>query len=1020
LPGVFFFWEARKQSQEEIRRHFQADAALSLALVQHNIKMHLVDIAGLSRFLAGVEDLSRQKFNAYIGPLVAERTGVQAYVWIRVVPEAEREEFLRRAKQEWGDEYFLKRLDANHVMVPAERHDVYYPVLYLEPNAKSNKAVGFDLGSDSVRLHALEKARDTGLSVVTEKVALARDASKQNGILIISPVYVSGMPLDTVEARRKAIRGFGMGAFRFDDMLRHTVEALHSRHMSLQLWDLSTSKGDELLYSDGDATEGDSAALSWEQSFDLSDSTWRAKVSAMPRYYEKFQTWSHWIILPLGVLISFYISQLFFSTTKVKDYAVRLMLVHTQALREREAYLRSLLDNFPFLVWLKDREGRYLAANALFAQASGRSGESEVVGQLDADIWPTELAKEFREGDERVLATGEKQQQESLLAHQGKKVWLEIFRAPIRDENGELIGSAGYARDVSDRRRVAAEIAQRTQELETLLNGLPGYAFLKDAHARFVTANEALCRVINISRADIAGKTDFDLLPVKEANKYAQDDLRVLSGELPVFNTEDVIVDAGQERIIATRRLGLKGSSGAIVGLIGLGFDITEQKAKDAELKTAYAEMERRVAERTQELYLSNDLLHREILERQQANSDLNVLLSAVSAILIGVDVEGRVHRWNREAARVFNLPVEEAVGQFFSSLELEWDWAQILEGIDRCQDKHAPVKINNLKFKRPDGRDGFLLATISPLATADEEPAGVLILGEEITELKFLEAQLSQAQKLESIGQLAAGVAHEINTPTQYVGDSVVFLKDAYNDLARVLNECESMAQGQDVPPACAKTFSDLLTEIDYEFLKEEIPKSFARVQEGIERVSTIVQAMKRFSHPGGGAKKAVDINQALENALVVTRNEWKYVADVETRFDPELPQVVCLPGDLNQVLLNILINAAHAIGDVVRNTQDKGLITVSTRQDGELVEIAVKDSGTGIPPQARDKIFTPFFTTKEVGKGTGQGLAISYDIVVNKHRGAISFETEEGKGTTFFIRLPIMADPSEGDVET
>jgi signal transduction histidine kinase len=179
--------------------------------------------------------------------------------------------------------------------------------------------------------------------------------------------------------------------------------------------------------------------------------------------------------------------------------------------------------------------------------------------------------------------------------------------------------------------------------------------------------------------------------------------------------------------------------------------------------------------------------------------------------------------------------------------------------------------------------------------------------------------------------------------------------------------------------------------------------------VEEGVDRVAKIVRAMKDFSHPGTGEKTAVNINLAIENTIMVARNEWKYVAEMVTGQDPNLPLVSCLPDEFNQVLLNLIINAAHAIGEVVGSGSNKGAITISTRQDGDWAEIRVQDTGTGIPEKIRPKIFDPFFTTKQVGKGTGQGLAIAHSVIVDKHGGTIACETEVGQGTTFVIRLPL-----------
>lgn len=271
----------------------------------------------------------------------------------------------------------------------------------------------------------------------------------------------------------------------------------------------------------------------------------------------------------------------------------------------------------------------------------------------------------------------------------------------------------------------------------------------------------------------------------------------------------------------------------------------------------------------------------------------------------------------------------------------------------------------------------------------------------------------------MESIGQLAAGIAHEINTPAQYVGDNTRFLRDSFASIDALFGDLDKLleaAKRGEITEALIAEVNASVRGADVEYLKAEVPKAIQQSLEGIERVANIVRAMKEFSHPGNGHKQLVDLNRAIESTLTVSRNEWKYVADLVTDFDPHLPQVSCLPGDFNQVVLNIVVNAAQAIANVVENgSQARGTITVRTRHEGDWVEIRVEDTGTGIPASIRHKVFDHFFTTKGVGKGTGQGLAIAHAIVVHKHAGTIRFESEEGKGTTFIIRLPI-ADRAEG----
>jgi signal transduction histidine kinase len=293
---------------------------------------------------------------------------------------------------------------------------------------------------------------------------------------------------------------------------------------------------------------------------------------------------------------------------------------------------------------------------------------------------------------------------------------------------------------------------------------------------------------------------------------------------------------------------------------------------------------------------------------------------------------------------------------------------------------------------------------------------SGVLVrfegMCEDITERNQLRQQLLAAQKLESVGQLASGIAHEINTPTQYIGDNVRFLKDAFADLRGILSNYERLLLAARNNDLSAETIQEVAAAVEHSdsgYLLEEIPKAIEQTLEGVTRVSTLVSAMKEFSHPGTKEKILLDLNHAIDCTITVARNEWKYVADLETEFDSSLPLIPCLPGEFNQVILNLIVNAAHAIADVIQEGgPEKGKITLQTRNCPHCAEIRVTDTGTGIPANVQGRIFDPFFTTKEIGKGTGQGLAIARSVVVDKHGGTIHFETTVGTGTTFIIRIP------------
>jgi len=276
-----------------------------------------------------------------------------------------------------------------------------------------------------------------------------------------------------------------------------------------------------------------------------------------------------------------------------------------------------------------------------------------------------------------------------------------------------------------------------------------------------------------------------------------------------------------------------------------------------------------------------------------------------------------------------------------------------------------------------------------------------------------LMEVHLRQAQKLESVGQLAAGIAHEINTPIQYIGDNIHFVEEAFAGLNLLLADYKSLedaAHANNITPELLARVEASSRTVDVSYLSREIPLAVHQSLDGVKHVAKIVLAMKEFSHPGDVEKSATDLNHAIETTLVVARNEWKYVAEVVTDLDPNLPKVECIASEFNQVILNLVVNAAHAIKDVLTNVEGaKGTIRITTRREGANVRIDISDTGGGIREEVRHRIFEPFFTTKEVGKGTGQGLAMARSTIVNKHGGQLSFESTVGMGTAFTIRLPL-----------
>ena len=385
----------------------------------------------------------------------------------------------------------------------------------------------------------------------------------------------------------------------------------------------------------------------------------------------------------------------------------------------------------------------------------------------------------------------------------------------------------------------------------------------------------------------------------------------------------------------------------------------------------------------------------------------------------------------NQSAAEMCGMPREELVGLPISVIsqrnvtfesDVDNDHAMLAAGQKVAYESEV---------QRPDGTtfwrgitvvpifdaDGFLIRSIATGAdiTAKRESARRQreLQDQLVAELKERERILSElqlAQKLESVGRLASGIAHEINTPIQYIGDCIHFVKSGFADTDQILSGLQGLIA--DSPPGAdadllrAET-AELCAKHELEFLKVEIPKAFQRMEDGVARVATIVRSMKEFAHPDSSEQSAADINRALQSTLNIASHVYKFVAQVQTQF-ADLPDVVCYPGALNQVFLNLIVNSAHAIEDAGRNIET-GVIAIETAREDANIVIRIRDNGCGIPPENLSKLYDPFFTTKQVGRGTGQGLAIARSIVVDKHGGQLRVSSTVGVGTEFILTLPI-----------
>jgi len=524
--------------------------------------------------------------------------------------------------------------------------------------------------------------------------------------------------------------------------------------------------------------------------------------------------------------------------------------------------------------------------------------------------------------------------------------------------------------------------------LQTLLDAIPYPVFYKDCQGRLLGCNRAFEASRHLTRLELIGKTVYDMLPPDEARGLdLKDQQLLLCGGSEMFLTT-VTAPSRLPRQVIVCKARFNHADGAQAGIVSTILDVHEQKMAEAALR------------QSQEL--------------------LSTISRNVLDLMAILEPDGR---------RIYTSPSYSTVLGYSPEQLDRFMPMELIHPEDQPQVRTALADVfgrgiqRNVecRLRHQNGAWLHFECIANPVDHPTGQPSQALIVGRDVTarreaelERKQMEVQLRHAQKLESIGSLAAGIAHEINTPTQYIGDNTSFLGGALPEILDCLEAQRGflldLQTRQPLPPKAAAALARI-DALDMDYLIEEIPKAIRQTLDGVARVATIVSAMKDFSHPGTEGKVLADLNKAIESTLIVTRNAWKYVATLESQLDPELPPVLCLQGEINQVILNLVVNAAHAIEEVLpaRPPGSLGFIRVSTRQVGQEVRISVADDGPGIADAVLERMFDPFFTTKPVGRGTGQGLAIVHAVVVEKHGGRLQVETELGRGTTFHVFLPL-----------
>lgn len=695
--------------------------------------------------------------------------------------------------------------------------------------------------------------------------------------------------------------------------------------------------------------------------------------------------------------------------------------------------LESLLDSIPGPVFYKNFEGKYIGCNNRFAKLLGKSRE-EIIGRTAEDFIDSQSIKMITEKDQELIQSSGTQIYDADIIISGKQYSFCFYKSTFLSDDSDSL-MVGVMLDIFERKQTELILENINRSLELLSKINIALLLAESIKELFFAITEILVSIGNYPMAWITEiiKTDNEIVDILYHGAYTSEGF-ISSSDIIATKIDCnscFICNAVINQKIAQEfdfsycencELS-KFRKNHYISMINVPIFSNKEALYALNL---YSDSKDSISNDEQNLLLDishyiaygidsiNDKLEKNYLQDLLTieKEELKTTVNNIAEGILNTSNNGSIIMANNKALDILELEYDS-----FAKLKI-YDLFYVLDNNDNkstfnpldlllnSQEKASKRRISIITLNN---KKKVLEYNISDVISNDGAYKGLVFVFSDITEQIKYESQRSLSQKMESIGQLASGIAHEINTPLQYVGDNTFFLRDAFNSIQELGSFIRNEIVDNEQYSELSKKIRAFLEEIDYHFIMEEIPQAFEGSLSGIEKVSNIVKAMKNFAHSSGKQKALENINSGIEVAVIISKNEWKYSSDLKLELNPDLPMIPCSLDEINQVLLNMIVNAAHAIEERFgRNNPEKGTITIKSDFDDDNVIIEISDTGSGIDKNKVESIFDPFFTTKEVGKGTGQGLAISHDIIVNKHNGSILVDSVKNEGTTFRILLP------------
>ncbi|MGD1703972.1 PAS domain-containing sensor histidine kinase [Dapis sp. BLCC M229] len=745
--------------------------------------------------------------------------------------------------------------------------------------------------------------------------------------------------------------------------------------------------------------------------------------------------------------------------------------------------LQLIINTIPQSIFWKDRDLVYQGCNYSFANRAGFISPAEIVGKTDYDLpGNQEYFEHYCRIDCQVMQSNTPIYQiiEPQLTTQGQQRWLQTSKVPIHNQDGEVTGILGSYEDITERIEAQQKLDQQQQTLRAILDNSPIWILMTEVNGKVQFVNKTLCQNLGIPESRFLEVEEYyQLFTEKEAENLHKYDSNCWGNNLPCHCEEIFTFIDDKEHNLELIKVKIKDDDNQVIGLMSLGLDITERKQAQQKLQESEAKF-RQIARHEE---LLNHLAN-QIRNSLDIDTILNTTVHQVRTILKIDRCHFIWHRFassinidetNNNYLDSWEV-VNESKGENFSSLLGKYTIEQVgywalrflqleiirIDDISLVNDRkmrHFMVALGIISFvsipiQTQSGKIGVLVCAhhtsvrnwddsevkllkgvTDQLAIAIDQAelynqsrevafqarAQAQELSDALKKLQQAQAQLIQTEKMSSLGQMVAGIAHEINNPINFISGNVIYVSQYTQDLLSLIDLYQ---QNYPDPPTAIQ---EEIEAIELDFLIEDLPKILNSIKVGANRIAEIVLSLRNFSRLDESEVKFVDIHEGIESTLLILQNKLKHkpqekAIQIIKDYD-DLPKVECYVSQINQVFMNIISNAIDALAEKRnKNLNPTGInqnsdildnlptITISTKViSSQEVAIIIADNGMGVTETVRNKIFDPFFTTKRIGSGTGLGLSISYQIIVEKHQGRLNCTSIVGQGTKFIIEIPI-----------